>query len=256
MNNTLTQKAYQHIYDQLSRGQLQLGKRLSNRSIAKEIGISFTPVREALSRLVSEGVLEYRQGIGVLVPILNVQEIRENYELREIIEAEVVARIVKVHSETMLVEMTKTYEHMKDLLSRTPDLTRKNDLVDLVLAWQANDLKFHLALLRALNNRRLLDMVKELHASLTMKMTGTLFNSIPSNLSKDMEMYSFFQKFREHLSYFLQEHKYILEIIRQRDPITTKAMVVQHIRSELQLFLNIHYHKHMTSVVPFLEESH
>ena len=62
----LTQQAYDYIMGRLHSGQLAPGSRLTNRGIAVEIGTSFTPVREALNRLVSEGILLHQPGIGVL----------------------------------------------------------------------------------------------------------------------------------------------------------------------------------------------
>ena len=86
MGENLSQKAYWHIHDKLSAGTLKPGFRLSNRAVAKEVGISFTPVREALNRLVSEGLLEYRAGLGVFVPECSRREIEELYEVREMLE--------------------------------------------------------------------------------------------------------------------------------------------------------------------------
>ena len=125
-NINLTQKAYWHIHDKLCHGVLQPGSRLSNRKVAKEIGISFTPVREALSRLVSEGLLEYRQGVGVFVPVVSIQEIRENYELCEIIESEVATRAVTNLPASMFVEMRKSYDHMVNIVTKFSD--QKHDL--------------------------------------------------------------------------------------------------------------------------------
>ena len=55
---TLSEKAYQHIRRLVSSGELQPGARLVNRALADQLGTSFIPVREAISRLASEGLVE------------------------------------------------------------------------------------------------------------------------------------------------------------------------------------------------------
>ena len=186
MNHTLTQKAYEHIHSKLSAGQLQPGSRLSNRGVAKEVGVSFTPVREALSRLVSEGLLEYRQGLGVFVPTSNIQEIREIFELREILESEAVARLCgKLPSKT-LAEIIEIHECMSKTLSIMEDAGSEAEAAQKVSNWQAANKTFHRTLLCAKGNRRLLDTVEGLWTSLDVmiggmhKLLGQLEHQLPS----------------------------------------------------------------------------
>ena len=66
----LRERAYRHIHERLRSGRLPPGSVVSDRSLAAEIGISKTPVREAIRQLEHEGLLEAvaRHGTRVRAP--------------------------------------------------------------------------------------------------------------------------------------------------------------------------------------------
>jgi DNA-binding FadR family transcriptional regulator len=72
---SLSEKAYQHIRQQVFAGALAPGDRLVNRTLAKQLGTSFIPVREAISRLASEGLVQQVAGAGAFVRTFDRQEI-------------------------------------------------------------------------------------------------------------------------------------------------------------------------------------
>ncbi len=59
------------------------GAKLSESDLAKEFGVSRTPLRSALNRLEAEGLVESRHGVGTFVTILDMDELREVYQLRK-----------------------------------------------------------------------------------------------------------------------------------------------------------------------------
>ncbi|HZS83742.1 MAG TPA: GntR family transcriptional regulator [Stellaceae bacterium] len=73
---TLGDQAYRSLRTALRRGALSPGERLTTREIAATLGVSLTPAREALNRLVAERVLEQGPDRTVIVPILT----RDRYE--------------------------------------------------------------------------------------------------------------------------------------------------------------------------------
>lgn len=257
MNNTLTQKAYQHIHDKLCDGQLQPGSRLSNRGVAKEVGISFTPVREALSRLVSEGLLEYRQGVGVFVPTLGIQEICESYELREILESEAAAKIAKNPPAVMLAEMTESYERMEAILTKVSNTESGANFADWASVWQMADSAFHVSLLRASGNRRLLDTVEGLRTSMKMMM-GPSLRRLAGDHQESMGIvgHRFASESQDHIERTLDEHGRILDALQQGDAATAKMVMVEHIRSGLKLALDAYNCNHMGNTPPFLRGPH
>ena len=83
MATTLKQRAYEYIRRQLLNGELSPGSRLCNRTLAEQIGMSFIPVREAISQLASEGLIEHRPRLGAFVLDPSREQIEELYDFRE-----------------------------------------------------------------------------------------------------------------------------------------------------------------------------
>lgn len=77
---------YQQIFDAVVSGHIPPGERLVQEVLAEQMDVSRTPVREALLRLESEGILQSSDRGGFLVRSLDVGEIRSTYELRAAVE--------------------------------------------------------------------------------------------------------------------------------------------------------------------------
>lgn len=169
MSESLSQKAYWHIHDKLTTGSLRPGHRLSNRAVAKEVGISFTPVREALNRLVSEGLLEYREGLGVFVPQASRREIEELYEVREMLECAVVGRACGKLPASTMVELRSLQQGMKDIVEM---VERTGRIAEHGERFRELDSAFHLALIRGTGNRQLLETVTDLRKKCAIKAGG------------------------------------------------------------------------------------
>jgi DNA-binding GntR family transcriptional regulator len=238
-NSTLTQKAYHHIHDQLASGQLAPGTRLSNRGVAKEIGISFTPVREALNRLVSEGLLEYHQGLGVFVPEINPQEIHDIYELREILESEAAVRICEMPVSEAVIGMAQNYDQMSDITKQMQDTTDKETFDRLATEFQVADSAFHMSLIYAAGNRRLFDVVQGLQVSLK-AMMGSLQNT-PVLMAHRFEAGS-----QDQIQRTLDEHGRIIEAIKQKDTEGVRTAIVEHIRRGCSMALARLHHSRMS----------
>jgi DNA-binding GntR family transcriptional regulator len=76
----------QHVREAIVAGRLAPGERIRQQQLADELGISPTPVREALRALVTEGWLESRPHVGVSVAESNPSLVDEVYRLREMLE--------------------------------------------------------------------------------------------------------------------------------------------------------------------------
>jgi DNA-binding GntR family transcriptional regulator len=84
---SLQEIAYQRIREALHRGAFQPGESLPTRTLAKAFGISTTPVREALARLVAQNVLAVDSVNGTpYVPVITRELLIEIYELRAMLE--------------------------------------------------------------------------------------------------------------------------------------------------------------------------
>src|SRR5215470_5676119 len=84
----LADKAYLLIREQILRGRFPPGTVLSRRALAKDLGMSFLPVSEAVQRLESEGLVESRPRVGARVRMPSPDEVSGRYAVRQALESE------------------------------------------------------------------------------------------------------------------------------------------------------------------------
>ncbi len=101
----LSERAYQAIRVALKSGELRPGQRLILRPLAARLGLSATPVREALLRLVSEHALGLDERHSVLVPTLGPDELDELRELRADLEGRAAAVVASRASASVIDAM-------------------------------------------------------------------------------------------------------------------------------------------------------
>lgn len=82
----MTQVAYEAIKNSIIHNELKPGDYLSENMIAQTLGMSRTPVREALRVLASEGLIEIHNGVGIFVKHITPREIYEVFEVRAALE--------------------------------------------------------------------------------------------------------------------------------------------------------------------------
>lgn len=83
---TVNQRAYERLCDLILSGHLRFGERLDERILADRMKISRTPIREAIGRLATEGIVERRPYQGNFVRTFTPIQIRDLYEVREELE--------------------------------------------------------------------------------------------------------------------------------------------------------------------------
>src|SRR6266498_2772865 len=84
--NMLVDGVYETLWKQIVEGERQQGERLSDTDIAAELGVSRTPVRQALHQLQRAGLVQTSPRRGFHVTIFTAEDIRELYDLRTILE--------------------------------------------------------------------------------------------------------------------------------------------------------------------------
>lgn len=85
--SNLSAKAYQEIKNLILRTEILPGQKLHHQELSEHLGVSRTPVREALSRLVQEGYVSLLPNRGFICKEIGLQEADELYDLREALEA-------------------------------------------------------------------------------------------------------------------------------------------------------------------------
>jgi DNA-binding GntR family transcriptional regulator len=151
--------AHQHILGRISSGDLPAGAALSELNLAARLGVSRTPVREAIGQLVAEGILQ-KSSRGAVVAEPTRQDIIDLYELREALEVYAIGKVAErglgareLEGLKLLVEQVKT---AADELKRSGEELLKGDALQNFLAC---DLRFHMRLLQASGNARMLRLL-------------------------------------------------------------------------------------------------
>jgi len=88
----LSDQAYQVIKEAIISLELEPGERLKESTLAEELGISKTPIREALTRLQHEGLVETIRFKGASVAQIDDHDVEEIFEFRELLEGAAVKR--------------------------------------------------------------------------------------------------------------------------------------------------------------------
>jgi DNA-binding GntR family transcriptional regulator len=89
---SLTDRVYQILREHVCSGRLPSGQPLQEATLAAQLGVSRTPVRDALGRLASEGLLD-TQGRSLIVPSLSEADVNDIYELRLLLEPEALRQV-------------------------------------------------------------------------------------------------------------------------------------------------------------------
>jgi DNA-binding GntR family transcriptional regulator len=157
------QRAYNHIRKKLMAGSLPAGARLSPTILAREIGISHIPVREAISQLQSEGLVVHTPNRGAFVRHIARHELVDLFEMRSIVECRAVALAARRISPLQLDDLKASLDAL-GRLSKAFSLTSGNsaDSYELYQQWQFADAAFHMTLMSGARNRYVMRVVDEL----------------------------------------------------------------------------------------------
>ncbi len=157
----LTHRAYQHIQSEILAGRFTAGTLISESQIAEELGISRTPVGEAIRALASEGWVEQQPRRGTVVRSFSRREIIELYELREALETFAAAKVAVLVPGTVLSRLERYSEEMHGLAGHLKE-TGASTLEGAELKrFLAADMAFHLLIVRTAGNARIMKLVKQ-----------------------------------------------------------------------------------------------
>lgn len=142
------EQVHQRLRDDVLNGRVTPRTRLAEEPLARQHGVSRTPVREALTRLQADGLIERRDG-AFFVVVPNLDELRDMYELRVTLELRGITRAIE----------SSAVRHDRDVLTR--ELGRWRELRANPPAPDPNfvvlDERFHAELSRASGNPALTD---------------------------------------------------------------------------------------------------
>ncbi len=202
---SLAENVYQALSAWIRDGVYNPGDRIRESVVSKELGVSRTPVREALRRLQSERRVTMEPQRGAVVAELDRHEVVELYQLRQQLEG-VAARFAAQHaSNAEIAEM----ESILEKSAGTADDPRLLNQIN----WA-----FHTAIYSAAHNRFLLRSIAAISDEMAL-LKGLKY--IPEGRAPELH----------------EEHLRILDAIRARDPVAADAAAQAHIEMSLRVHL-------------------
>jgi DNA-binding GntR family transcriptional regulator len=149
-NPSLTQQTYERLRADLLACRRKPGSRLNTSDLSDELKVSLGAVREALSRLSSEGLVAFESRRGFRVTPLSTSDMTEIAEARLAIETECLRRAIEAASIAWEAELLSIHHR----LSRTAELAGA-DAADTKDEWTGLHREFHTVLVSTCNNARL-----------------------------------------------------------------------------------------------------
>ncbi len=200
----LNHKAYLVLKRAIIRGDLTPNSKLILTEIAKSLGISNTPIREAINKLSSEGFVNIIPNKGIKIVKINIEDIQEILQIRAALDCLIAKLAAKKITDKEIVNMMKIINKMEYSVKEDDRLTY-NDL----------DIKFHDFLLNITENNKLKEIYNNLIVRAYRFRIRTL--SIPN---------------RMNLSF--KEHRDIALAIKERNPDKADKLSQIHVENILK----------------------
>jgi len=201
MKNYATKQEY--VYDEIRKRIIdniyKPGTMLIERSISDELGISRTPVREALRRLASVGLVNILPQKGVFVTDISISKLIELFELREALEKMAVKLLIqKADDELFKIVETCAKEQLQAYKDGNADLFMRKDM------------EFHNLIAKGSGNARLADNIADIY---------DLISMLAISVKNDGSL----------LKLAWKHHERILRAIRNRNTNEAEMAIMRHI---------------------------
>ncbi|HUJ30226.1 MAG TPA: GntR family transcriptional regulator [Candidatus Acidoferrum sp.] len=203
----LTTLAYNSIKQYILEGRVDQESRLTETMLSDQLGISRSPIREALNSLATEGLITIAPRRGASLRRFSVKETSDLYDLRELLEVYSVQTAEVTHK--LLATLDKSIERLQALL----DANKKLEFIE-------EDMRFHGAIAAATGNQPLASVVENIQHQIWLCRCKTY------NLSSSVAP---------------QAHRSIVNALKKGDRKEAKRAMAQHIdyvRKQLIDFVN------------------
>jgi DNA-binding GntR family transcriptional regulator len=199
MPRTAHSYAYESLRARILSGELPPGTALIQATLAKDLGVSMTPVREALRNLATEGLVTMSTHRGATVTRLDLEDAKEIYRIRLQLEPGAAAMAVLKADSDLLDRAEKLIDRMAE--ASGPE-------------WIALNQEFHGLLISPAKSPRLIGLLRSLHEAATLYVGVALSHRRAASPQT--------------------EHRAILDAYRRRDSTAAAAAVTDHILSSIR----------------------
>jgi DNA-binding GntR family transcriptional regulator len=194
------ERVYLHVKAGVLDRSYEGGTLLTEGGLAEAVGVSRTPVREALLRLEAEGLLKLYPKKGALVLPVSAQEIADVVETRLLVERHAVGKLAGAMPDALVTRL-------EELLAEQRAHAAAGDLA----AFAAADRCFHAEIVRAAGNRILAQLYDQLRDR-QLRMGVATMHAEPSRITRN-----------------ITEHAAILDALRQAGPAEAEEAVARHL---------------------------
>ncbi len=198
---------YESIRQAIFDGELKAGDRLVEKELADKMNVSRTPIREALRKLETEGLVKHLPRKGVVVKGFKRDDIIEIYSIRQALEALAITYTIENITEDEI-------NQLKEIIEIMEILTYKEDTASLFNISQ----KFNDILIRSCRMPRLINLINTYQEYLERFRIVTM-------------------KKKERKLQALEEHKQILQAVIDKDVKKAKDLVEKHLKGALDAYL-------------------
>ena len=200
-NGSLADKVFARLEEEIISGALPRGEVLSENKLSAALGVSRTPVREALQRLEQEGLVSQAAGRGAVVQGVTVEDLMDIYDIRIRIEGLAASDAAANASDAQLAELSSLVE-LQEFYASRGDADKLRD----------TDSQFHAMLFDCCTRRVLKDVLTGLHRRIE-RYRGMSVQS-PERALKMPE-----------------EHRAIIDALNARDCELAERLTVEHIKN-------------------------
>lgn len=207
MKKISSQEVYEILRLKIIQGEIRPGESLKEVNLVDEYGISRTPIREALKKLESRGLLSYEKNKGMVVTILDSKAIAELFVMREMLESTATALAARYATNEEISILKDIVHEDANNLNDFEALSKKNKL-------------FHHTINQLARNHYLLEFFSLLNESMSLLGKTSL-----SNITRAEKT--------------LKQHQEIVSAIEARDEEKARALAIEHVKSAYRARLRI-----------------
>ena len=205
----LKSEVYKIIKEGIKNREFLPGTKLKESDLVRKLGVSRTPIREALNQLSKEGIIEIFPRKGAFVKNCSKDEVIEILILREVLEGAAARLVTEQMSDELVIKLETFFKHYRKGL----------------LDYAEADEQFHSEIIRASGSTRLVGLINNLKDSLQML---------------DMRAVSF--RYPERIKESLAEHLKIIEAFKAKDAVLAETLTRDHFQHT-----RFYYEKHLES---------
>lgn len=205
------------LQERINAGRIPAGTWLRQAPLAEELGVSRTPVREALRRLQAMGTVEVVANRGARVRLPSARDIIEVYELHGLLQGHAGAATATLITSEQLDRLAAAERMFREVVE---ELRTSGGTADAQQRWHRANTQFHTVIIEASGNKRLAEVVESLHRKVPRNLTWIALGNDIRRLEKDAA-----------------EHAAILDAIGRGDGTTARRELINHARRAADLLV-------------------